>query len=77
MISIDRLAMQIAGKKNTQAQKTLERFGFNVIERSEIIAAHWRRQTDSVDPDWQAVAVTIKSTMKCSIRLGDRLNLNI
>ena len=76
-ISIDRLAMEIAGKRALPARQTLDRFGFSPAEASEIISSHWRRETDSVDPDWQAVAVTIKGIMQCSVRIGDRVDMSI
>lgn len=75
MISIDRLAMMIAGKSGVSALNTLERFGFTVVESSEVITSHYRAATVSVDPDWQAVAVTIKSTLECSVRIGQRVEI--
>jgi len=80
MKSIDRLAMDIAGKSEVSARETLDRFGFSLAEQSEIIASHMRLPKHSsgwMDADWQAVAVTIRSTMECSIRLGDRLDFGI
>ena len=77
MISIDRLAMEIAAKRCHVASKILERHGFSPAERSEIIASHFRQTTDSVDPDWRAVAGTIRSTMGCSVRTGYRIDMNI
>jgi hypothetical protein len=76
-ISIDRLAMQIAGRSDVSARKTLDRFGFSLAEASEIVSAHWRMSTNSIDPDFQAVAVTIKSTIATSVRMGDRIDFNI
>jgi hypothetical protein len=76
-ISIDRMAMQISGKAVVSARKTLDRFGFSLAESLEIITAHWRKETDSVDPHWQAVSVTIKSVIGTSIRVGDRIDYSI
>jgi hypothetical protein len=76
-ISIDRLAMQIAGKSTIQASRTLDRFGFSLAEASEIVSAHWRSATNSVDPDFKAVAVTVKSVIGTSIRIGDRIDFSI
>ena len=77
MKSIDRLAMELAGKSETFAELHLTRFGFSRAERAEIIRSHVRipvmcfDSVSTIDPDWQAVAVTIKSTMECSVRIGD------
>ena len=77
MKSIDRMAMDIAGKSSCDAGAMLGRFGFSIAEASEIISSHWRESTDSIDPDWGAVSMTIRSTMECSVRIGDRLDMNI
>jgi len=76
-ISIDRLAMEIAGKRIVTARLILDRFGFSLAEASEIIFSHCRTEADSIDPDWQAVAVTIKSTMQVSVAIKDRVDMSI
>jgi hypothetical protein len=77
MISIDRMAMKIAGKKVVEVRKILSRFDFSAAESGEIVAAHFRKETFSIDPDWKAIAVTIGSAIECSIRLGDRRSVTI
>ena len=75
--SIDRLAMQIAGRSVVSARKTLDRFGFSLAEASEIIFSHCRTETDSIDPDWQSVSITVESVIGTSIRIGDRIDFSI
>jgi alkyl hydroperoxide reductase subunit AhpC len=77
IISIERMAMKIAGKTVVEARKILSRFNFSAAESGEIVAAHWRKETASIDPDWAAVAVTIRSAIECSVRLGDRRSVTI
>lgn len=77
MKSIERLAMDIAGRAAYLAHRTLGRYGITPAEESEIIAAHYRAKTATIDSDWQAIAVTITSVLGTSIRLGDRLDYKL
>jgi hypothetical protein len=77
IISIDRMAMKIAGKKVVEARAILSRFDFSAAESGEIIAAHFRKETASIDPDWKAITVTIRSAIECSVRLGDRRSMGV
>ena len=76
-MSIDRMAMEIAAKPAVAARDTLKRFGFSPAEAGEICKSHWRRATNTIDPDWGAISMTIRSTMECSVRIGDRIDMAI
>ena len=78
--SIERLAMDIAGKETAAARFTLKRFDFSLAEVSEIITANTVARTflaekRTMSKDWRAIAGTIKSTIETSFRLGDRIDL--
>ena len=74
--SIERLAMELAGKPVTQAQAKLERLQFSPAEASEIVTCHWRRINDTIANNWKAIAETIDDTLRLSVTLGERLDKN-
>lgn len=61
MKSIERIAMEIAGGPAHLARPALSRYGFTPADANEIVASHYRIRYSTIDPDWQAVAVTIRS----------------
>jgi len=73
MLSIDRLAMQLKGLQDTDAEKMLDRYGFSRSEAAEIVkcctGVHGRRFGGTM----KNIINTIKSTLACSVRIGDRL----
>ena len=74
--SIDRLAMELANKTLQSAFLTLDRFGFSLAEASEIVSANtWGAA--NISPNWKAIAATIRSAMECSVRIGNRVDMNI
>jgi len=76
--SKERLAMEIFNKTKENAEKHLERFGFSPAERAEITAVFARGHNADFSPiTWQSVAEQIKSTLECSVRIGDRIDTNI
>ena len=78
MISIERLAMEIKDKDADAAAKHLERFGVTPVEAAEVVAVFTRGHNRDFSPiTWQSIAIQIKSTLECSVRLGDRIDMNI
>ena len=78
MISIERLAMEIKDKDADAAVKHLERFGFSLAEAAEVVAVFARGYNRDFSPiTWQSIAIQIKSTLECSVRLGDRIDMSI
>ena len=76
-ISIDRLAMTIESGDKRVVEHHLERFGFSPAEISEIISQCMVWGSGRLTRDWKMIAVNIKSTMECSLRIGDRFDFSI
>ena len=77
MKSIDRLAMELVGKSEEKAMAHLERHGFSIAESSEIVWQFVTKDCRYIVTSWVDVAKVIKSTMACSVRIGDRLNMDL
>lgn len=78
MKTIERLAMEILDKDANSAEKHLVRFGFSPAEAAEVVAVFVRGYNRDFSPiTWQSIAVQIRSTLECSVRMGDRLDMSI
>ena len=71
---ITRMAQEIAGNSIDDARKALECQCFSIAETSEIIAGcRMIMKADHIVTVTETIEAQIRSTLECSIRLGDRL----
>lgn len=72
-LTVRNYAVGLRGTSIKEAYEYLEKRGFTLAERSEIIHQITALSDRVVAAELEAIVAAIRSTLACSVRIGDRL----